>query len=109
MAIYVHVKHYLNDDGFAHFDDWFSRVEKFMSAKDGYISLQHTKYPEENMVHIVLAFESVVKLEAWISEPVHDDLVNELDQYRSRDYWEAARTEDKNADWRKIKYDEIKA
>ena len=107
MPIFVHVKHYLNNKGFAFFDQWFMRVRKYMSAKEGFLSLEQTKYPENDTVHVVLAFENVEKLEAWIQEPVHGKLVDELDAFRNRNIWHVARTEDPHANWKTLKYREI--
>ncbi len=109
MPIFAHVKHYLNKKGFVFFDQWFMRVHEYMSAKEGFQSLEHTKYPKNDTIHIVLAFENTEKLEAWIQEPVHDKLVNELDLYRNKDIWHAARTEDPHANWEMLKYREIPA
>lgn len=107
MSIYVHVKHYLNEDGMNNFEDWFSRVYKFMEKQQGFQSLVFEKYASEQLVHIVLCFEDVEKLEAWFGEPVHDELVNELDQYRAKDFWEATRTTDPDANWRELDYEKI--
>ena len=107
MPIFVHVKHYLTESGFTFFDGWFLRVHKYMSQKTGFQSLEYAKYPSDSIIHIVLAFENIEKLEAWIKEPVHDKLVDELDAYRSRNIWHAARTQDPEADWKTLPYQEI--
>ncbi len=109
MITYVHVKHYLNDEGLRHFDDWFSRVNKFMSKSDGYISLTAEKYPSDNMVYILVKFSSDEQLDTWVKQKIHDDLVDELDFYRTVDYWHAARTTEANADLKNIHYNTIKA
>ena len=107
MAIYVHVKHYLNAEGMEHFDNWFTRVRQFMSQKTGYISLEHTKYPAQSLVHIVVCFEDTQTLEAWVDEPVHDQLINELDAYRAKPYWEVARAENASSQWDQLSYEKI--
>jgi antibiotic biosynthesis monooxygenase (ABM) superfamily enzyme len=115
MPIHVHVKHYLNEDGRDHFGDWFDRVEKFMSKQKGYLGLTSSTEDEddlednETLFHIKLSFNSTPELEAWLKFPEHDKLVNELDDYRSRPYWFACRTENDKADWKKLDYDEIEA
>ncbi len=109
MSIYVHVKHYLTSEGIEYFDGWFKQVHAFMSQSSGFVSLTSEKFPKEGMVHIVLCFNSESKLDAWVKQPVHDKLVEQLDTYRSKSFWEAARTQNEAANWKAIAYDRIQS
>ena len=107
MPVYVHVKHYLTSEGIEYFDDWFKKVYSFMSKSPGFISLTSEKIPKENTMHIVVCFKSEEQLDTWVKHPVHDELVDELDPYRSKDFWEAARTQKKMANWETMDYEPI--
>ena len=62
------------------------------------------------MVYIILVLIlKEVDLDAWVKQPVHDKLVDELDAYRSKGFWEAARTQNAAANWKAIAYDRIQA
>lgn len=104
MPIYVHVKHYLNNAGMKRIDDWYKRDYDGMSKQDGFVSFTCEKFSDKGIVHFVVAFENDEKLEAWIKNPFHDEMIDELDQYRSVNYWEAARTNDPTADWQELDY-----
>ena len=110
MSIYVHVKHYLTDEGIAFFDGWFARVRQYMSQKPGFIDLScqvFSKDHADGSVYIKLTFNSESELLDWVNEPVHDALVNELDPFRRKPYWHACRTEDASLDWQIAEYDTI--
>ena len=112
MSIYVHVKHYLTDEGIAFFDGWFARVRQYMSQKPGFIDLIcHIVSDNQasGTVYIKLTFNSESELLDWVNEPVHDALVNELDPFRRKPYWHACRTEDAQLDWQSANYETIDA
>jgi heme-degrading monooxygenase HmoA len=86
---YVAVKHYLNAEGIRFFPEWFAKVRSFISKQKGFTSIEY--FPDsqgKTCMHITLIFDSKANMEAWVSEPVHDDLVAALDQYRVAP-WEA--------------------
>ena len=65
------------------------------------------KSTQGDCVNITVKFKDAAALDAWCAVEVHDDLVDALDPYRFRNYWEAARTEDESADpatleWQRI-------
>lgn len=94
--IAVHVRHYLTLEGMKYFEEWFANVKSHISKQDGFLSIECEELPEEEGYYIVLKFRDEASLDAWIAVDIHDDLVNALDPYRSRDYWEAARVENDN-------------
>lgn len=113
MPVIVHVKHYLAASSLAGFNPWYQSVYHFMSGKAGFIDLSHQVFPAEDggglLIYIKLIFANTYLLEAWVNDPVHDQLVNDLDRYRSRPYWEACRTTDENLCWTEATYDIIDA
>ena len=113
MPVIVHVKHYLTANSLAGFNQWYQRVYQFMSEKAGFIDLSHQVFPAEDngdiLIYIKLTFADTRLLEAWVNDPVHNQLVNDLDPYRARPYWEACRTTDENLCWTEANYDVIDA
>lgn len=92
----VYVKHYLTLQGIEYFEkQWFPKVHSILSQQIGFISLTYSldRAAVEN-VDITLKFKDEETFDAWVEIPIHDVLLKELDAYRSRDYFEAARTED---------------
>lgn len=100
MGLKVYVKHYLTQDGIQFFKtNWFPKVHSIMSRQDGFISLKFTANDtHQDCIDITLEFKDDRTLQAWIAMPIHDELILELDGYRSRTYWEAALQKDENAD-----------
>ena len=86
--VVVNVKHYLTPEGLKYFEQcWFPLVHAIMSQQDGFLLLDHTG-TEKDCVFITLKFKDEQTFCRWIAYPGHDDLVNALDRFRSRDYWE---------------------
>lgn len=86
--VVVHVKHYLNPEGLKYFEQcWFPLVHNLMSQYEGFILFEHTK-TEGDSVLLLLKFKDEPTFDRWVNYPGHDDLVNALDPFRSRDYWE---------------------
>ena len=113
MPVIVHVKHYLNPNCLTNFNHWFDKVYQFMSDKKGFVDLTHQVLPSQDntyqLIYIKLVFNHTDNLEAWVNDPIHDQLVNELDLYRAKPYWEACRTTDENLSWQQATYDIIQA
>lgn len=91
MMRYVFVKHYLNEDGMNFFkDDWFPKVESAITVQPGFVEITTERDTEDdNLVHIKLCFEDEVTLTNWVKTEIHDSLIDNLDDYRVRD-WEFA-------------------
>jgi hypothetical protein len=106
-AVFVYVKHYLTPRGIAYFQhEWFPWVYSVISKQPGFISIAYTI--EGACTNVSLHFKDSVTFEAWLAHPSHDRLVDDLDDYRDRDYWEAVRTDNEQAkvsqlQWMKIK------
>ncbi len=113
MPVIVHVKHYLSASSLVAFKSWYQSVYQFMSEKTGFMDLSYQVFPAEEtgdlLIYIKLIFADTHLLEAWVNDPVHDQLVNDLDCYRSRCYWQACRTTDENLCWTEATYDVIDA
>jgi antibiotic biosynthesis monooxygenase (ABM) superfamily enzyme len=108
--IIVYVKHYLNKEGRAFVrEHWFSMVKRLMQQQSGYISFKHKAEQDyDDCVNLVVTFDNEINLQHWVDIKEHDKFVNMLDDYRSRDYWEVAKTRDENAapatlNWKKIR------
>lgn len=92
--ITVHVKHYLTPEGIQFAEaQWFPKVKKLMSQQPGYIDFYCCENID-NSLHLIVQFENQETLDQWVAHPEHDSFVNMLDEYRNRDYWEAALTEE---------------
>ncbi|MCS5711799.1 hypothetical protein [Candidatus Berkiella aquae] len=62
-----------------------------MSQQNGYICVEHDAQQDSNdCINIIVVFQNETTLQDWAAHPEHDDLVNALDPYRSRHYWEVA-------------------
>lgn len=96
----VYVKHYLAEDGVQFFKTvWFPKVLSHLRQQAGFISLTYIQDPvNADCLFITLKFENQETLDRWIVVPIHNALIDELDSYRSRAYWEAASTEHSDAD-----------
>lgn len=92
----VYVKHYLTPQGIQYFEShWFPKVHTLASQQTGFISL--TYYLDQaggDCVDITIKFKDDETFDAWVDIPCHDDLLKELDSFRSRNYFEAVRTQD---------------
>lgn len=88
----VYVKHYLTPQGNTYFvSHWFPKVKGLMCLQNGYISVNHMQSKDANdCVNIAVVFKNEEALQEWAKKPEHGDLINELDNYRSRSYWEFA-------------------
>ena len=106
--VIVHVKHYLTAEGMEYFNQWFTDVKFYISKQDGFESIVCEKLPNDEGCYIILKFRDQKTLDAWVAVDVHEDLVNALDPYRSRDYWEVVKTEDENADSKNLEWEKIK-
>lgn len=94
--VVVYVKHYLSKEGISYLENhWFPLVHSLIKEQKGFISLTREQNKDEkDCIDILLAFEDDATLDDWIAHPRHDELVDALDPYRSRSYWEAVRTND---------------
>ena len=93
--LFVYVKHYLKPEGIQYIDHtWFPKVKAIMQKIPGYIGFTHdTKLDKKDCVNFTVAFQSKAALDAWIVHPEHR-VVDDLDSYRSRAYWEAVQSRD---------------
>lgn len=93
----VYVKHYLTPLGLDFLrQKWFPRVESLIRQQKGFIFI--TCCIEGDCANLSLQFEDDKSFDAWVAHPEHDGLVNALDAYRGRTYWEVVRTTDEAAD-----------
>lgn len=89
--VIVYVKHYLTPDGIAYFlQEWFPLVHSLISQQKGFVFITH--HIRGPCANISLQFEDETTFDAWIAHPSHGSLIDALDSYRDRDYWEFART-----------------
>lgn len=96
--IFVYVKHYLNSEGIRYFDEiWFPHVESIIQQQEGYLGIETTKQPDDpECVNITVKFADHETLDAWIAYPEHQEVIDDLDKYRTRP-WHWFRTENKYA------------
>lgn len=106
--ITVYVNYYLTDSGLDYFENrWFPELHAITAKQPGFISLVYNRQ-EGDRVDLKLQFENEELLDAWRAVPIHDQLIKDLDPHRSRDYWEAAFTNDANADPSRLEWVERK-
>ncbi|MFA6916095.1 MAG: hypothetical protein WC222_06840 [Parachlamydiales bacterium] len=108
-TVTVYVKHYLTDQGRDFFKQvWYPKVLSSVQNQDGFISLSYEENIESpDCMDLTLKFKDENTLNAWIDVPDHDDLIKELDEYRSRGYWKAVYTTDDAADPAKLNWELI--
>lgn len=92
MVITVYVRHYLTPEGIDYFhQEWFPKVLSIIEQQNGFLLLTHDHDKDSHdSRHLTLQFSSAATLDAWIAHPDHDSLLNALDAYRDRTYWEYA-------------------
>ena len=89
----VLVRHYLSDEGKEYFkEQWFPIVEDIISQKNGFISIEYSEELPDCMF-ITIKFQNKETFFLWNTHSLHDDVINKLDSYRSRDYWESTHNE----------------
>jgi antibiotic biosynthesis monooxygenase (ABM) superfamily enzyme len=105
----VYVKHYLNDQGLQFFHaNWFQRVQAIMSQQDGYISVMHDATRDsKDCVHVTVTFDDQKNLGKWAEHEDHDELVNALDIYRSRNYWQFACSDKMINDYEQLIWEKV--
>ncbi len=105
--VIVYVKHYLTPSGITYFQqEWFPWVHSILAQQPGFISICHNI--KGLCAGISLQFEDSTTFEAWLAHPSHDSLVDALDDHRDRNYWEAARTDNEQAEPSALQWMEIK-
>ena len=94
LMYYVFVKHYLNHQGIEFFHKkWFPEVQEAIKTQPGFIDIISKKDSQNPaLVHIILRFENQTTLLAWAATKCHDELVDNLDDYRVQS-WEFAATD----------------
>lgn len=105
----VYVRHYLNKSGLVYFKEvWLPLVKSLIDQQIGFVSLVHDFAKDANdCINVIVTFDSQFNLEKWAEHKDHDSLINALDNYRSRDYWEFSCSEDQaveynNLEWQKV-------
>lgn len=110
MVIF-HIKHYLTHDGIKYFNDsWFPMIKSISSQQQGFISIVHdADRDSSDCVNIILMFADENSVDIWAEQPGHDDLIDALDSYRSRNYWEVATSKHESTEYSKLEWQEIPA
>ncbi len=84
--VVVYVKHYLNPEGIKYFDEtWFPYVKSIEEQQPGYRGIETSKQADDpECVNITVKFEDQKTWDDWIAHPLHQEVINDLDQYRTR-------------------------
>ncbi len=99
--VVVYVKHHLNPEGLKYFEKrWFPLVHSILKKQEGFVLFKHEK-TKRDCVFLTLLFQDEETFGRWIAYPGHDDLVNDLDPFRSKDYWQLKK--EKDWKWQTIK------
>lgn len=96
----VYVKHYLTDEGKEYIKNiWYPWVYREMSKQLGYVAFSHDEaLDEDDCINLSVTFESQETIDAWVAQPIHEELITAIDQYRSRPYFEYTYTDDGSLD-----------
>lgn len=108
--ITVYVKHYLDREGLNYFqNEWLpDHVEPVISQQPGLVGIDWRVDEAENCGHVTVKFADEPALQAWVEKPEHD-VVDLLDPYRVKTYWEAAKTENVSQDRTKLDWVQVDA
>jgi antibiotic biosynthesis monooxygenase (ABM) superfamily enzyme len=83
--IFVHIQHFLNNDGRRYFHEWLTQVANTLSSFDGFIRIrQLSKIDHGDECHFMLEFESVEQLRKWSASSQHKRLIEQLAPYSLR-------------------------
>lgn len=106
----VYVKHYLTPEGITFFKlHWFPLVTSMITLQKGFVSIDYQESNEhKDCLFIALTFKNDATLDEWLEYPGHEDIVNALDEYRSRDFWEAVRFQGAETDPTTLQWTVIK-
>jgi hypothetical protein len=100
----VLVKHYLNKDGEEYFKTtWFPLVKSIISQKEGYHSIEYIQ--KNDTLFITIQFRDRTSFFAWNVDSKHSDVIQQLDKYRNREYWESTNTDIIDYDPLQLKWD----
>ena len=104
--VVVFGKHILNEEGERYLNGaWFDEVKGIMEKQPGFISFtRETDVDNADQTVIIVKFENEDDLQAWIDHKKHSVVIADLNQYRSVPWWQAARTDDENIDWRDLQW-----
>ncbi|MBS0287685.1 MAG: hypothetical protein JSR17_10335 [Proteobacteria bacterium] len=90
----VYVKHYLTDNGINYVKDhWHKKVYDLMSKIPGFIQFTYETQDNNDCVTFIVTFENQALFNKWNEQRDHDAVINELDPYRSRNFWAYANSE----------------
>jgi len=84
--IVVYVKHYLNKIGRDYFDtDWFPRVLNLISQQNGFLDITTSRDKDDpECINIIVKFNSSENLYLWVNNDLHQEVINNLDPYRTK-------------------------
>jgi antibiotic biosynthesis monooxygenase (ABM) superfamily enzyme len=87
--IFVHIQHFLNDDGQRHFHEWLTQIANALSGFDGFIRVrQLTKVDHADECHLMLEFETLEQLRKWSASAEQKALIEQLAPFTLR-AWES--------------------
>lgn len=106
MILIVYVKHYLTPAGIEYLkSEWFPQVLAEITQHEGFLSCVYEIHGD--CVDFTIKFKDEPSFDAYAEVPNHNLLAKMLDPYRSRDYWQAVRTTDAEADPSSLQWDVI--
>ncbi|NBC67073.1 MAG: hypothetical protein GVY07_15625 [Bacteroidetes bacterium] len=83
--IFVHIEHFLNEQGQHYFDKWVADVADTLKEFEGFISISVIeKLDSKHESHLMLIFENEELLKKWSNSKEHDHLIDKLKPYQTR-------------------------
>jgi antibiotic biosynthesis monooxygenase (ABM) superfamily enzyme len=85
VMITVYVKHYLNAAGCEYFNTkWYPYVQSLIERQAGFISIASSVNKADiECINVVVKFTNAETLNAWVKTNSHQEIINDLDRYRT--------------------------
>ncbi len=88
---HVYVRHFLTEQGIDFVkNEWYQKVHDLMNSLPGFVSFSYEANQNEDWMTFIVSFTDQISFNQWNVQHDHDLVIDELDPYRSRDYWEYA-------------------
>lgn len=105
-----YVKHYLNREGREYCQHvWVPYVREKAAAvvDDGFISIECKPGADVDEILITIKFKNDKAGQDWNDHPDHQKVINDLEPYRSRNYFEFCKTEDETSTAESVEYTRV--
>ena len=82
-----HIRHFLTPAGMDYFPAWVSQLQAHIQAVEGFSHLHYgISEQNPNQRQLLLYFSNQSGLSHWIKNPVHEQLLQDIEQYSTCDW-----------------------